>query len=64
MIRVHSGIFQLIAFDQEHDGFASDGIDAEPTVRWPKRHFLYEIDPERARTHGPPLYGVSIEEAP
>jgi len=56
----------------EHDGFASDGLDAEPTVSWPRR-FIFSgavtaIDRwnqaqwnDLVMRGGPPLYGIMGE---
>lgn len=60
----------------DHDGFASDGIDGEPSVRWPKKflavkpHKLLDTPTSRRNIKewnglmqwgGPPLYGVQEE---
>jgi hypothetical protein len=56
----------------DHDGFASDGLDGEPSVCWPKKFRAPEgatdIDRWNANNWnrlvergGPPLYGVEEE---
>jgi hypothetical protein len=52
--------FPLVLYD--HDGFASDGLDAEPTIEFPEQ-VRYEHDDwfETVRGAGPPLYGTAIK---
>lgn len=44
----------LVFYD--HDGFASDGLDAEPTVCWPADLSGDAAWNEAVRLAGPPLY--------
>ena len=61
----------------DHDGFASDGLDGEPSVRWPqkflavKSHELLDTPTSRQNIEqwndlmqwgGPPLYGAQEED--
>lgn len=53
-------VFCLVLYD--HDGFASDGLDAEPTVRWPKDCRGDAEWDEAVLIAGPPFYGVLVGE--
>ena len=44
----------------DHDGFASDDLDAEPTIRWADNWWSTDAEwNEAVMAAGPPFYGVA-----